>query len=291
MITDDVIRFEDLKTHISGFYIGEYLVGSDVDAHTHDFIEIAYIREGSLLHQCNGVIRKIGRGDYFIVDYTVPHKLQFTGTKTTVINCIFRPEFIDLSLRESRSFNEVLNNYLIHFDERSNFRPHVGEVFEDTGKKIYETLKKVFDEFKGDDPAAPSLIRAYLIEMIILTMRKLHLSPVHSSSDVDLIKRTVKDNYPDDLKLSGIAEELNVSVPHLSRKFTKEAGCGFKEYLQRIRIEEACRLLVNTQYKVADISERVGYSDVKFFNATFRKYKSTSPSEYRVYNKEKSVSD
>lgn len=286
-MSDNVVRIDKLKTHINGFYIGEYIVDSDVDAHTHDFIEIAYISEGSLLHLCNGVIQEIRRGDYFIVDYTVPHKLQFTGTKTTVINCIFRPEFIDLSLREARSFNEVLNNYLIHFDERSNFRPHVGEVFEDSGKKIYEILKKVSDEFKGDDPAAPSLIRAYLIEMIILTMRKLHLSPVRSSSDVDLIKKTVKDNYPDDLKLSRLAEELNVSVPHLSRKFTKESGCGFKEYLQRIRIEEACRLLVNTQYKVADISSRVGYSDVKFFNAVFRKYKYTSPSEYRVYNMKK----
>ncbi|MFA6737133.1 MAG: AraC family transcriptional regulator, partial [Saccharofermentanales bacterium] len=288
MMPENVIRIERLKTHISGFYIGEYTVDSDVEAHTHDFVELAYIREGSLLHQCNGIIREIRRGDYFIVDYTVPHKLRFTGTRTTVVNCIFRPDFIDLSLRGCRSFNEVLNNYLINFDERSNFRPHVGEVFEDDGEKIESVLQKVLTEFKGDDTAAVSLIRAYLIEMIIMTMRKLHFGGTLSSNDVDHVRKNVKERYSEDLKLSVLAQDLNISAAHLSRKFAKETGCGFKEYLQRIRIEEACRLLANSQCKVTDIAERVGYSDVKFFNSTFRRYKSTSPSEFRVYNMDNS---
>ena len=236
-----VITVGKLQSRIDDFLIDHFTVTEDVASHTHDFIELAYLKEGSLLHICNGVSRNIGRGDFFIIDYTVPHTLQYTGTRSVVINCIFRPCFIDTSLKDCRSFNEVLNNYLIHFDDRCNFRPHSGEIFEDTESEVEAALGKIDHEYFGGGPASVQLIRIYLIEIIILTMRKMRFEFSQCDSDIDYIRDIVRKRFFEDLRLNDIAATLNISVSHISRKFSEFSGCSFKEYLQRMRIEEACR--------------------------------------------------
>lgn len=269
---------------IDDFLIDSWDVSSHVKTHTHDFIELAYLEEGVLLHKCNGISRTIRKGNYFIIDYSISHELQFTGIKSKVINCIFRPGFVDKTLKNCKSFNDVIKGYLIRFDKRCNFTPHSGEIFEDKDGVIFDILRKIDVEYNNYRPASAELIRAYLIEIIILTMRKLNLGHDSQSNDIYFVKESVKKYFNEDLQLSSLASELNISLSHLSRKFKKETGCGFKEYLQQIRIEESCRLLINTEYKIADIALRVGYLDIKYFNKVFRKYKMTSPSEFRIYN-------
>lgn len=264
------------------FEIGRWKVSGDIEGHTHDYIELAYLETGKLLHICGEIEKTIYEGDYFIIDYTISHRLKYLGARSVVINCMFRPSFLDMTLRNCRNFNEVLNNYLIHFDQRCNFKTHSGEIFRDADRRIYEILLKIDSEYDSENPGMEQLIRAYIVEIIIMTMRKLKLEDAPFSSDIERIKKKLRNDYNLNIRLCDIASELNISTQHLSRKFTKITGSGFKEYHQRIRVEEACRLLANTNLSIIEISSRVGYSDIKFFNAIFRKYMFTSPSEYRL---------
>ncbi|MBE7043722.1 MAG: helix-turn-helix transcriptional regulator [Ruminococcaceae bacterium] len=81
--------------------------------------------------------------------------------------------------------------------------------------------------------------------------------------------------------MSQLAKEMNYSLPYLSRHFKEETGMTFSEYVQKVRIEESCRLLANTKKSVIEISQLVGYSDVKFFNQLFKKYKNMTPRSFR----------
>ncbi len=268
------------------FYIGRFAVTQTVERHSHDFIELAYLESGVLWHICNGREQLLIPGHYFLVDDTVEHTLQYRGEPALVRNCIFRPGFLDVTLRGCRSVDHILKNYLLNFDQRFCFRPHSGEVFEDTAMEIQRILLRMQQEFDGEETASRELLRAYLTELLILTLRKLRIPQAQSRGDIQLLQQEAAKRFDQPIQLAGLAKELHVSLPHLSRKFSAVCGCGFKEYLQRIRMEEACRLLANTEDKVSEVAARIGYQDLKFFNQLFRRYKGITPSEYRYQSRQ-----
>ena len=71
------------------------------------------------------------------------------------------------------------------------------------------------------------------------------------------------------------------SKGYLSSLFSEEVGISIQAFLQRMRIEEACRLLINTDLSMAEISTAVGYQDTRHFSKVFRRYQVVSPREYR----------
>lgn len=83
-----------------------------------------------------------------------------------------------------------------------------------------------------------------------------------------------------DLKIKVIADSLFVSESYLMHLFKKELGKTFNTCLTEYRIMEARRLLEEQKYRVYEIAEMVGYSDMKYFGQVFRRMEGCSPSEY-----------
>jgi AraC-like DNA-binding protein len=84
-----------------------------------------------------------------------------------------------------------------------------------------------------------------------------------------------------DIRLSVIAERLNMSEPGFSRFFKRATGHGFIDLMRKLRIQRACRLLLQSQMSVADICFEVGYSNLSNFNRHFRHEMKQTPSDYR----------
>lgn len=96
------------------------------------------------------------------------------------------------------------------------------------------------------------------------------------------IKKYIEDCYQaPDLSLARIAEEFNFSAAYLSTLFRVNCGQNITDYINAIRIDEACRLLAQESYKISYISEKVGYSNATYFCKVFKKLKDLSPKEYR----------
>ena len=95
------------------------------------------------------------------------------------------------------------------------------------------------------------------------------------------IKHYVDENYMKNISLSDISRELNFSLPYLSRLFTSKAGICFSEYLQNVRIEQSLKILANTNAKLFEVAQLVGYSDIKFFTKVFKKKMNMTPGKYR----------
>lgn len=99
---------------------------------------------------------------------------------------------------------------------------------------------------------------------------------------VTKIKQYIQDCYQkQDLSLAKIAEEFNFSAAYLSTLFRINCGQNITDYINAIRIEEACRLLAQEPYKVSYIAEAVGYSNATYFCKVFKKLKGSSPTDYR----------
>ena len=87
-------------------------------------------------------------------------------------------------------------------------------------------------------------------------------------------------HYADeDISIAVIAEHLRVSEGHLSHVFKKQTGMTVTNYLTKTRIDAAMALLQTGRVKVYEAAAAVGYKDVTYFSATFKKLTGLSPSE------------
>ena len=81
--------------------------------------------------------------------------------------------------------------------------------------------------------------------------------------------------------VASIAQHLGISEGHLSHIFKRETDYTLLNYLTRYRIHKAMELLRDCRTKVYEVAERVGYRDITYFSATFKKVTGMSPSEFQ----------
>ena len=91
----------------------------------------------------------------------------------------------------------------------------------------------------------------------------------------------IEENYNKDIYLETLADYFNISAKYLSSKFKEEIGENFTDYLRNYRINAAKKLLGNSQLKINEISEQVGYNNVNVFIRQFRSVEGITPKVYR----------
>lgn len=91
----------------------------------------------------------------------------------------------------------------------------------------------------------------------------------------------VAENYKENCSLYELANEIDYNYSYLSQHFSKFTGISYTEYVNRFRIDEACRLLAHTNYTVLDIAHECGFDCLRSFNRSFKAIIGSSPSEYR----------
>lgn len=93
--------------------------------------------------------------------------------------------------------------------------------------------------------------------------------------------REIKDQYTENITLTGLSEKYKVSTSHLSSLIKAELGLSFSEYLASKRIQKAKELLADETLSIDSIAEMVGYNDYFYFTKVFKKSTGISPSKYR----------
>lgn len=90
----------------------------------------------------------------------------------------------------------------------------------------------------------------------------------------------IAQHYREKMVLQDVVDALNYSETFLNKKFKKQMGTTFIEYLNRYRIQKALELLQDGKTAVQDVSWMCGIGDYKYFNMVFKKYIGCSPKEY-----------
>ncbi len=92
----------------------------------------------------------------------------------------------------------------------------------------------------------------------------------------------ISENYTSSFTRELLAEKTELSPDYLSRMFKIHTGKKINDYINDIRIDEACRLLKESDGKIIDIAFSVGFESLATFNRTFIKKIKVSPTEYRL---------
>jgi len=91
----------------------------------------------------------------------------------------------------------------------------------------------------------------------------------------------IADNYLVPFSLVGVAKNAHMSPFHFSRVFKKAYGETPNEFLIRLRIEKAKKMLITENLSVSEICERVGYTSLGSFSSLFLKQVGMPPTLYR----------
>lgn len=97
----------------------------------------------------------------------------------------------------------------------------------------------------------------------------------------------ITDNYSTTFTLAEIASRVDMTESSFSRYFRKTTGNKFTDFVNRLRVNRACQLLLETDQYINDICYSVGYNSLANFNRRFLEIKGTSPREYRRAGEER----
>lgn len=97
---------------------------------------------------------------------------------------------------------------------------------------------------------------------------------------VDFMIRYIHEHYAEDIRLGDLAEKVYISRNYLSGIFRSATGETFNDYVTRVRMEKAKRMLAEGKYMIYEISEKVGYKNVPYFTTLFKKYTGRIPTDF-----------
>ena len=105
---------------------------------------------------------------------------------------------------------------------------------------------------------------------------------VKNADTLSTVLQYIRRNFAQPITLEEVARNVFLSSYYLSHCFKSELGITFIEYLTRVRIEEAKKLLADKSRSMQAISEAVGYDDASYFSKVFKKSTGMTPNKYRA---------
>lgn len=125
---------------------------------------------------------------------------------------------------------------------------------------------------------AKTILLRYCKDVLRLLCR---LKSADRQSDMLRVKEYISRHYKSSLTIREMSSQFYIHPVYLGHLIHKWFGCSFNEYVHKLRIEEAKRLLADTGWKAGDIAVEVGYGEYGSFLKQFEKYARMKPAEYR----------
>ena len=147
--------------------------------------------------------------------------------------------------------------------------------------KLLERLTVIEYEFNRNQSFREDYIRTNL-ELILIDIHRVREDSLLDFNPlIDKAFRFIKDNYTKPISLSDVAETVGRSPSYLTSLFRDKTGVTVLEFIIKQRMIKAETLLAETEYTIEKISEKVGYSDSRYFCRRFKERHGVPPGIWR----------
>ncbi len=280
--TAESIRANAEKYHLGSISIGvsdpiKSTVGLPVACHEAQRALDMRIIEGphkTILYNC--ILPKQNMLDFDRINYLLNRikKLWISNNASVIslIDKLFSVEFSSgfADLNYYRYINSALWSTIITLAQRNGY----------SYESIFNELPHSLDDVNGMET------NEMMAHFFKSTIMKFVSSPTETKKDI--ISETLKiveEEYMNEISLTYIADKLYTHKSYLCRLFKEKMGENIAPYIENVRIKHAKKLLENTQQKLYEIAEHVGFSSYQYFSSVFKKVTGISPTEYRKKHK------
>jgi AraC-like DNA-binding protein/mannose-6-phosphate isomerase-like protein (cupin superfamily) len=238
--------------------------------HSHEFIEMTYVVSGTGINTSGEGAVELKRHDLMMLTKEVSHNIRPTcgEDEFKIINIIFPEEVAALDIKKFAGCNII----------------NLGESGALT--ELIYTIRREYAERKPySDVANIGYVNQLLAETARLidgTARRRESADIINSQYVNSVVEYIHGNFHRKMALDEICAHAGLSRGYVQKLFRTKRNTTVIEYLQRYRIEQACKLLLGNEHNVSEICELVGFSDLKNFYTTFKKLIGTTPKNYRT---------
>lgn len=136
---------------------------------------------------------------------------------------------------------------------------------------------------KHGNVLSAGLVYAFILEFIYQTSLRDISEEVRTPYEHQMLalKEYVAQHYMHPISLADLCQVVPVTHQHMCRMFKEALGVSPMEYVNRVRIENACSLLLYSDYSVNLIGEKCGFHNMNYFCKVFKEQKHITPMEYR----------
>ncbi len=257
---------------------------SECKPHTHSFDEIAIVLGGTSIHVVGKQEYPLMRGDVFVI-----HGNQVHGNKKLsnihLVNIVYKRDFFETVKTELEDV-EGFKTLFVHepcfrkyhkFKARLHLTPHqLNNV-----TRFVELLK---EELDNKLPGYKQIVD-YLFKTIVINLCRYYseISMPHSKSLIKVGRAIdfMEENFAEEITLQKLAKEAKMSTPNFLRAFKKMTNCPPIDYLIRLRIGKAAKIMEeNSDVRIIDISTGTGFWNSSYFSRKFKDIMGTTPTDY-----------
>lgn len=259
-------------------------------SHTHNYFELDFVVKGEAVFYFEDAEHVLHEGEVCIVAPGSTHDFVINDDSSIVYTvCIRRSTFeaTFTSLMSHQNLLSVFFRQILKEDNKSNYLM----LFTGNNMECRIFLRKLLLESQNPDEysngCCVNLINLFFTNLLRNYSKTIAFYNYEISSDFSLVLQYIQHNYQN-LTLSSLAEFFHYSEPHLCTLIKQNTGKNFTDLIKNLRLRDAVNLLINTNQKVNEIAEQIGYNSADHFSRVFRQNYGMSPAEFRKQNKKES---
>lgn len=231
------------------------------------FVKVIYVQSGEAVLTFKDTQEKVGKNQIILLNPNVEYYWELKGD---------RP----LEITEVGVHGLELSNPSEADGDFTYYKQEAAE--KDTGLFLDLLLKEISTKNPGFEEISKRYIEIILIQLLRhedFSIRNSLNKKNHK--EIQTVKNYMKVNYHKNITLDDLVELVHINKFYLIRIFKQEVGMSPIDYLIHVRIDEAQKMLRNTNIAIADIAHLVGFQSPSHFSKTFRELSNMTPSQYR----------
>lgn len=247
-------------------YSIEFKVGTPAMPHTHyhSTYELYYLEAGNRDYLVADKFFTISAGDFVLIKPNVIHRTTGGYSLRTLID--FSHDFLQKTYTPA-----AIKHFLKCFDNVT-IRPP--DIMQSELKNLMLSMSKTTNpiDFAGD---------------LGTLLRKLSQCAPDNKYDkrISTVINYIHQNFSMIQSIEEIADQLHISKYHLSKLFKEATGTTLIDYLNGVKVKNACEYLETTDKNMIEISNVCGFNESAYFSNVFHKIMNISPTEYRKKHK------
>jgi len=260
-----------------------------IDNHWHYFMEIIYLRKGSVIYSCSGKSGRLEQDELAIFPPKAVHSIRSADGSVPVYSLIkFDINRLRISSDYSPRFSEVFRRAE---GDANAFMTLTAEQcrFIDAGRLIDECIAEMDGRRYGYGTVLDANLYILLTRVVRLWLDSgfsLEQSAARAGSDpIYSITEYIDAHYAEELKVTELAERCGISYSHFAKSFKAIYRQSCRQFINYLRVSKAADYLIFTDHDLNQISQETGFSDCSHFIRVFRAIKGVTPGKYRAYHR------